>query len=144
LGLSGLIDNSGGPSGNFAIIENGQITSSDHKDIQLGNDLGLVNNVYIVPVDIFPGSVRLAIGEKSNLFTVSDSQRGVLGYDEARVDVNDGGWDHEFRLEDSLMEIQRGEARRLGETDSFFVYTNNREIDIVEFDSQLLDSFALN
>jgi hypothetical protein len=106
LGLSGLIDNSGGPSGNFAIIENGQITSSDHKDIQLG--------------------------------------RGVLGYDEARVDVNDGGWDHEFRLEDSLMEIQRGEARRLGETDSFFVYTNNREIDIVEFDSQLLDSFALN
>jgi S-layer protein (TIGR01564 family) len=75
--------------------------------------------------------VKLAIGKKTKEFTISDGDKNVLGYARAVVDEDDDGITNEFRLEDDQMTVARDSTEQLGNTDSYFKYTDDHEIDII-------------
>lgn len=138
IGLKGLGMDGGGATGSFAIIANGSIlnfyprSSSTNPPLTIGRDLEVTGDLILIPTEINAagGYIRLAVGFRKDILTVHNGDIDVFGYSKAFVGDSDEGWIDELRFEDPMLTIYRGKFKRLGDTDNYFIYTPNREIDI--------------
>ncbi len=143
IGMQNLTRSAGVNSTKFAIIEGGVVTSFKFRDnattdplFIVGEDQELISDFFIVPVNVDVGNeiVELAIGKKTDEFEISDNDKNVLGYASVeikeRTDSGDG-IGAEWRLEDDDIVVVKDSEAQLGATDTYFQYTDDREIDLV-------------
>jgi hypothetical protein len=138
IGLRGLTSEVSGPKGDFALIVDNDIIDFQHRSsdtdppLAVGKELRLSSDLIIIPtlIDTANGFVDLAIGHENDQIILRDGVTDVLGYAEVVVGDSDNGWTDELRFEDKAIKIEKGKFKRLGETENFFFYNDNGEIDI--------------
>jgi hypothetical protein len=129
IGLTGFT-NGAGAQGTIAIIEGGNIIKNERRTFEVGRDLDLFTDFFVIPTQVLPSGIRVSIGKKAGEITIADFDKNVFGYERAIVGEDGDGWTDELRFEDGTIEIPRGRAARLGESDFYFAYSDDNEIDI--------------
>jgi hypothetical protein len=129
IGLTGFT-NGPGAQGTIAIIEGGNIIENERRTFEVGRDLDLFTDFNVIPTKILPSGVKVSIGKKTGEITIADFDKDVFGYERAIVGEDGDGWTDELRFEDGTIEIPRGRAVRLGDSDTYFKYSDDNEIDI--------------
>ncbi len=140
IGLTGLSTSvSDGFRGVFALVVGGDIvdfslrSSQTNPALKVGRDLELDSGLIVIPteINVERGFLELAIGWRKDMFSISDGDRDVLGYAHAVVGDQDEGWGDELRFTDESIKVPRGKFKRIGDTPNFFLYMDNREMDIL-------------